>query len=57
MHHLIRNASHTVRFLQTENGVKIAQESYGEFFLTSRGTINVDLNKLYEIYGYEEQDN
>lgn len=43
-------------FFTTENGVKIAQESYGEFFLTSRGTINVDLNKLYEIYGYEEQD-
>ncbi|MDM2912964.1 phage tail protein [Citrobacter sp. Cpo035] len=43
-------------FFTTENGVKIAQESYGDFFLTSRGTINVDLNKLYEIYGYEEQD-
>ncbi|MDW2645993.1 phage tail protein [Citrobacter sp. HN-141] len=43
-------------FFTTENGVKVAQESYGDFFLTSRGTINVDLNKLYEIYGYEEQD-
>ncbi|NDO81508.1 hypothetical protein CJP72_12250 [Citrobacter sp. NCU1] len=43
-------------FFTTESGVKIAQGSYGDFFLTSRGTINVDLNKLYEIYGYEEQD-
>lgn len=43
-------------FFTTASGVEIAKGSYGEFFLTSRGTINVDLNKLYEIYGYAEQD-
>jgi len=43
-------------FFTNANGVEIARETFGEFFLTSRGTINVDLNSLYEIYGYEEQD-
>lgn len=43
-------------FFTNEIGIQVAQDTYGEFFLTSRGTVNVDLNKLYEIYGYEEQD-
>lgn len=43
-------------FFTSATGVLIAKETFGEFFLTSRGTINVDLNELYEIYGYEEQD-
>lgn len=43
-------------FFTTAAGVEVAAASFGEFFLTSRGTISVDLNRLYEIYGYEEQD-
>ena len=43
-------------FFTTAAGMEVAQASFGEFFLTSRGTISVDLNRLYEIYGYAEQD-
>ncbi|WP_176556553.1 hypothetical protein [Leclercia adecarboxylata] len=43
-------------FFTTAAGMEIAQASFGEFFLTSRGTISVDLNRLYEIYGFDEQD-
>ncbi|MCU3341341.1 hypothetical protein N8V28_21645 [Enterobacter hormaechei subsp. hoffmannii] len=44
-------------FFTTAAGMEIAESSFGEFFLTSRGTISVDLNRLYEIYGFDEQDN
>ncbi len=43
-------------FFTTALGVEVAEATYGKFFLTSRGTVNVDLNKLYEIYGYDEQE-
>ena len=43
-------------FFTTAAGMEVAAASFGEFFLTSRGTISVDLNRLYEIYGFDEQD-
>ncbi|MGC0875071.1 phage tail protein [Pantoea agglomerans] len=42
-------------FFTTKDGVAVAQEKYGEFFLTSRAHISVSLNELYERYGYSEQ--
>ncbi|MBM0749012.1 phage tail protein [Pantoea eucrina] len=42
-------------FFTTKEGVEVAQEQYGEFFLTSRAQISVALNELYERYGYVEQ--
>ncbi|PHM51912.1 hypothetical protein [Xenorhabdus hominickii] len=35
--------------------VETAKSRYGEFFLTSRGVIQLSLNTLYEKYGYKEQ--
>ncbi|CDM92247.1 hypothetical protein [Xenorhabdus bovienii] len=35
--------------------VETAKSRYGEFFLTSRGVIQLSLNTLYEQYGYKEQ--
>lgn len=34
----------------------MAKTTYGEFFLTSRGNIQVDLNALYESYGIQDRD-
>lgn len=42
-------------FFTTKDGVEVAKENYGEFFLTSRAQISVSLNELYERYGYIEQ--
>lgn len=42
-------------FFTTKEGVDVAQEHYGEFFLTSRAQISVALNELYQRYGYQEQ--
>ncbi|MBD2782229.1 hypothetical protein ID852_03320 [Xenorhabdus sp. 42] len=38
-----------------KNLADAAQSKYGEFFLTSRGVIQLSLNTLYEQYGYKEQ--
>ncbi|WP_241647061.1 phage tail protein [Rosenbergiella metrosideri] len=44
-------------YLITEDAISVAQTTYGEFFLTSRGNIQVDLNALYEYYGIGDRDN
>lgn len=38
-----------------ENQIPYAEQTYGEFFLTSRGMISLSLNSLYELYGAEKQ--
>lgn len=38
-------------YLATAQEVEAATASYGEFFLTSRGRVVLNLNKLYELYG------
>lgn len=43
-------------FFTTKDGIEVAKENYGEFFLTSRAQISVSLNELYERYGYAEQN-
>ena len=44
-------------YLITEDAISVAKTTYGEFFLTSRGNIQVDLNALYEYYGIKDRDN
>lgn len=44
-------------YLITEDAISVAKTTYGEFFLTSRGNIQVDLNALYEYYGIGDRDN
>ncbi|WP_241612930.1 phage tail protein [Rosenbergiella epipactidis] len=44
-------------YLITEDAISVAKTTYGEFFLTSRGNIQVDLNALYEYYGISDRDN
>ena len=44
-------------YLITEDAIPVAKTTYGEFFLTSRGNIQVDLNALYEFYGIGDRDN
>ncbi|MDT0178195.1 phage tail protein [Enterobacter sp. BRE11] len=43
-------------YFTTKEGVSVAEEHYGEFFLTSRAQISVALNELYKRYGYIEQE-
>lgn len=43
-------------YLITEDAISVAKTTYGEFFLTSRGNIQVDLNALYESYGLQDRD-
>lgn len=43
-------------YLITEDAISVAKTTYGEFFLTSRGNIQVDLNALYESYGIQDRD-
>ncbi|HBT4785491.1 TPA: hypothetical protein MB364_000789 [Klebsiella variicola subsp. variicola] len=44
------------QFLATAREVEGAQATYGDFFLTSRARIVLDLNLLYERYGTEGRD-
>lgn len=41
-------------YLATAQEVETATASYGEFFLTSRGRVVLNLNKLYELYGADD---
>ncbi|MGM8575767.1 hypothetical protein [Enterobacter hormaechei] len=41
-------------YLATAQEVESATASYGDFFLTSRGRVVLNLNKLYELYGADD---
>lgn len=43
-------------YLINEDAIPVAKTTYGEFFLTSRGNIQVDLNALYASYGLGDRD-
>ncbi|MBC9370103.1 phage tail protein [Escherichia coli] len=43
-------------FFATANEIPTAQAQYGEFFLTSRGLVVVNQNKLYRAYDSDDRD-